>query len=168
MEWNANVGGGLVKMLVSDYLDSIVSSKGQNLSLQTRQLGETLSSWLIDPVLDYLERKKGVIFVPSGDFMRVPFGALPYKNNYLLLHRELSQVPSLMTLFHLNLNHYRRLPGAASSASRFCTIVAKPGSAREARKPYGEPELRMAGVEAGHDIASLPDKGIASNRYVTR
>lgn len=148
VSWDGNVGAPQVRWVVAEYLDSIVSSKGRKLSQRTRELGETLSSWLISPVLDYLEGKPAVIFVPSGDLMRVPFGALPYKNDYLLLHKEVSQVPSLTTLFHLNLNHYRRLPRVASSTGRFCTVVAKPGSAREARKPHGEPELRMAGIEA--------------------
>jgi CHAT domain-containing protein len=148
VSWNPDAGAPQVKMLVSDYLDILVSSKSKQLSERTRELGETLSSWLIQPVSSYLEGKDAVIFVPSGDLMRVPFGALPYKNDYLLLHKAVSQVPSLTTLFQLNLNHYRRLPKFALQKSQFCTVVAKPGSAREARKPNGEPELRMAGIEA--------------------
>ncbi|KEF57797.1 uncharacterized protein A1O9_05717 [Exophiala aquamarina CBS 119918] len=110
---NADASAPQINMRVADHLDSIAWSKGQNLSQRTRGLGETLASWLIDPILNYLERQ---ILVT--------------------------------TLIHLNLNHYRRLPRVTSSTGRFCTVVAKPGSTREARKPDGEPELRMAGIEA--------------------
>jgi CHAT domain-containing protein len=87
--------------------------------------------------------------VVSGILTRIPFGALKYKGEYLMLHKVVSQIPSLRAL------HFLR--GKRSSEpgwNRFrLNVVARPGKA-------GNQWLPMAGMEA---IAIAHHGGSASN-----
>ncbi|KAH8751163.1 CHAT domain-containing protein [Hyaloscypha finlandica] len=158
----AEVTTKVLRTGVLAYLNELQTGKGRvdsdpsGLDLFGMILSRVISN---EPVERCIAAREHVIFVPSGDFMRVPLGALKYKNDYLILQKQVSQVPSLSALRHLRRN---RQESSNSSVS----VIAQPGSIARA-KATGERALPMAGIEAKL-VAMLAGTKVSNAKDVTR
>jgi CHAT domain-containing protein len=161
--WNPSITPKLLQKVILLYLDALQEkSTSQGSQQEDRDVftfyGDILSNLLIKPVQGTIEKRNHVIFIPSGDLARLPFGALKFKDDYLILQRQVSQVPSLTALYHLR---HTRSPSARSDGSRsLFRVIARPGTPRDSFLP-------MAGIEAKL-IAQLSGTAAINAKDVTR
>ncbi|KAL2209868.1 hypothetical protein CC79DRAFT_1330321 [Sarocladium strictum] len=136
----------LVRNVVLAYLDALLDQDLENADSDVvlKLMSTNLSHILIEPAERCIDKRNHVIFVLSGDLTLVPVGALLYRNDYLGLQREVSQVPSLAALKHLRT---RPRSEAKSSGQHNTTIIARPGGLADQLETGIQP-LPMAGVEA--------------------
>ncbi|KAH7359244.1 CHAT domain-containing protein [Plectosphaerella cucumerina] len=135
------------KDLISRHLDALYDREPEDPDANKEILEFTnaaLHRLLIKPAERCIQNKTHVCFVLSGDFARVPVGALLYQDGYLGIQREVSQVPSLAALKHLRSRRFDTPSGFRK------TVIARPGSLAEQNL---SPERRvktltMGGVEA--------------------
>lgn len=161
-ELAAEITPKVLSKLVLSYLQELQAEKesADSDSSKLDALGSKLSRVLFNPSVErYIAASEHVIFVPSGDLMRLPLGALKYKNDYLILQKEVSQVPSLSALCQLRC--YRQ-----ASVKISVSVIAQPGSIARARAT-GEPALPMAGIEAKL-IGKLAGAKVSDAKDVTR
>ncbi len=138
----------VLKTMVTTFWDMVVNSRdrAENEAAVLELLGNGLSRLLIPvPVERCIAAREHVIFVPSGPFARLPFGALTYNGNYLLLQKQVSRVPSLSALRALQLRYRRRATTTADPAT--VRIIARPGGVRDQLRTGHRP-LSFAGIEA--------------------
>ena len=141
--YNAQATSPLVAFLVASFLQCIVSSNGLSTHLAFHPLLKLLSALILQPLTGSIEKRTHVIFVPSGALSRLPFGILLHKNDYLIMKKSISQIPSLCSLADLSARQRTTFnPG------KDLAVIAKPGSPRNAREPCGEKVLPMAAFEA--------------------
>jgi CHAT domain-containing protein len=100
-------------------------------------LGPILDEILIEPLKNCIDKRGHIIFVLSGVLTRLPVSALRYNGEYLILQREVSQVPSFRALHSLQ---SRPRPRAAQEQLTV-NVIARPGNPRDQWLP-------MAGIEA--------------------
>ncbi|CAI6331711.1 unnamed protein product [Periconia digitata] len=115
------------------YVDAI----RDNDTAAIRYLGLILSGILIEPLKNCIAKRGHVIFVMTGILTRLPVSALRYNGEFLILNREVSQVPSLRALHSLQ---SRPPPKNLQGRSRM-SVIARPGNPRDQWLP-------MAGIEA--------------------
>lgn len=125
-----------MEKLVIMYVDSIQS----NDTGAVDQLCDTLSSILITPLNNCIAKRSHVIFVLSGILTRIPVSSLKYKGEYLILQKEVSQLPSLRALDVLSKRERRTGKGGKPEMS----VIARPGGPGDKSYKW----LPMAGIEA--------------------
>jgi CHAT domain-containing protein len=99
--------------------------------------GRILDSVLVKPLANCIAKRRHVIFVLSGILTRIPVSALRYDGEYLILKREVSQVPSLRALHSLQSRRSLKLGEHKPTIS----VIARPGGPTDRWLP-------MAGIEA--------------------
>lgn len=143
---NDSVTPNLIRNLVLVYLDALLNQDLENADSDVvlKLISTNLSGILIKPAEGCIDKRDHVIFVLPGDLALVPVGALLYRDDYLGLQREVSQVPSLAALKHL-----RTRPRSQVNSNRQhnTTIIARPGGLADQLETGIQP-LPMAGVEA--------------------
>ena len=100
-----------------------------------------LSTAILEPLEEVIVAVEHIIFISSGDLTQFPFGTLIFESANLIMQKAASQAPSLYGLLYLITRDISK-----NSIGKF-SLVAKPGSLREARKTR-EPDFPMAGIEA--------------------
>ncbi|KAK4444796.1 CHAT domain-containing protein [Podospora aff. communis PSN243] len=108
-----------------------------------------LSKDIINPAVEQcIAARNHVIFVPSGPLTRLPFGALIFKGNYLLLQKQVSQVPRLSALRALSQRFDSRTSRPRITGDDgTIRIIARPGSVEDQSRTLHRP-LHFAGIEA--------------------
>jgi len=140
-----------VKNSVAIFWDLLRDSQDtvEDHSIVLRLIQANLSNALISPPVERcIAARDHVIFVPSGPLTRLPFGALIFKGNPLLLQKQVSQVPSLSALRALR-QRFDSLATRPEVAGNNGTIriIARPGSVRDQQRTFHRP-LHYAGIEA--------------------
>ena len=130
-----------LKPLILLYIDEISDIDSKTDSL--RQVSRLLSSLVIlEPIERCIAARNHVIFIPSGDLARIPFGALLFKDDFLAIQKQVSQVPSLTALCEI-----RSRGPTEGNTKTLNNVIARPGNPRDGWLP-------MAGIEA-ISVASL-------------
>lgn len=114
---------GRLEEIVIAYVDSLKKNDTSSLNL----LGERLSNILIDPVKYRIAKKRHIIFVLSGILARIPISSLKYESQYLILQREVSQVPSLSALYYISRRNQNKTKGGRHGLS----IISRPGTPKD-------------------------------------
>lgn len=158
-----------IRVLVCAYIAEVIAGKGnpdsavtQDSDLSLQAISGILGSILLKPVEKYIDANDHVIFVPSGDLMRFPLGALLFKKAYLIMQKQVSQVPSLSTLRALR----RTRQEQTSTGTNKVSVMSKPGNTMKSSKT-SERALPMASIEAKM-IASLTGTTALNVDNVTR
>jgi CHAT domain-containing protein len=109
----------------------------ENNALATDFAGRILDNVLVKPLANCIAKRRHVIFVLSGILTRIPVSALRYDGDYLILKRQVSQVPSLRALHSLQSRRSLKL----SQHKPIISVIARPGGPKDRWLP-------MAGIEA--------------------
>ncbi|KAK3172833.1 hypothetical protein OEA41_006158 [Lepraria neglecta] len=139
--FNSTANTRCIRKLVKICLHEFTVSEGRASWMDAFEPLVLLSTAILGPLEEAIAAVEHIIFISSGDLTRFPFGTLIFKSAHLIMQKGVSQAPSLYGLLYLITRDTNK-----SSIGKF-SVVAKPGSLREARKT-GEPELPMAGIEA--------------------
>lgn len=126
------------------YMNEIINNGDFNASESTGRIAcNLLSDIIIKPLENCISKRRHIIFVPSGVLTRIPLSSLLYNGDFLILQRQVSQVPSLSLLSEL----LQRQPKPAANSKTPICAIARPGNPRNRWLP-------LAGLES-QIIASL-------------
>ncbi|KAI9155463.1 hypothetical protein HJFPF1_08047 [Paramyrothecium foliicola] len=103
-----------LRKLVYPYIHALRNNElwKQNTELHAKL--SSVSDTILKPLYGLLERVEHVIFVPSSIFALFPFSCLLYKDSPLILHKAVSQIPSLSVLERLTKTYERRGPSTTT------------------------------------------------------
>ncbi|MCJ1420552.1 hypothetical protein MMC32_006909 [Xylographa parallela] len=156
--WNPDISASATRQMVCRYIGSIAKHKDSAPEDWLVCLALSMSKVFIEPVQADIKSRNQVIFIPSGDLARFPFGALYMDNLPLILQKAIFQVPSLSALYHLG-----QRPMCTQSE---VSVIARSGTIRD----NDEAALPMAGIEAllvGELFGSAPleASGVSRNQF---
>ena len=156
--WNPDISASATRQMVCRYIGSIAKHKDSAPEDWLVCLALSMSKVFIEPVQADIKSRNQVIFIPSGDLARFPFGALYMDNLPLILQKAIFQVPSLSALYHLGQR-------PMCTQSEF-SVIARSGTIRD----NDEAALPMAGIEAllvGELFGSAPleASGVSRNQF---
>ncbi|KAH6720106.1 CHAT domain-containing protein [Leptodontidium sp. MPI-SDFR-AT-0119] len=136
--WRSDLSSSQIREKVLSCLCIVEQDLGQNAPEDCLPLLQELSDILLGALHDMIAPKSHIIFVPSGDLTRLPFGALVYDGKPLILQKAVSQTPNLAYLHLAQNSQAQEIPSRTS-------IIAKAGPqfSSDAEAP-----LPFAGIEA--------------------
>ena len=77
--WNSRLTIHILRVYVLACWHLVTYESGRNRRENTYETIETISALLLAPIVEHIESKDDIVFVPSGDLVRLPFHALVYK-----------------------------------------------------------------------------------------